>query len=158
MTFKRPESVLVVLFDEYFRVLVLQRDDDANFWQSVTGSLEANEVPIQTAYREVLEEIGLDISKATSLSGQSKVGQIADCRLINQYVIREDWRYRYAPGTRHNFEYVFCAQIPSTTNIVLTEHLQYLWLSKQDAIQKVWSNTNKQAIERFVPKPSVDVC
>jgi len=32
---KRPESVLVVIYSQALNVLVLQRDDDAEFWQSV---------------------------------------------------------------------------------------------------------------------------
>ena len=147
MDIKRPESVLVVLYNEHYQVLVLQRDDDAEFWQSVTGSLEYDETPIQTALREVHEETGIDLRQAMFTTTQ-----IMDCRQVNQYVIREDWRYRYAKNVTSNFEYVFCAQIPADSPIVLTEHLQYSWLSKPEAIQKVWSNTNKQAIAKFVPE------
>lgn len=146
MTLKRPESVLVVLYNEHKEVLVLQRDDDADFWQSVTGSLELNESPVQTAMREVLEETGIDLHHRMFTAQQ-----IMDCRQVNQYVIREDWRYRYAKNVTTNFEYVFCAQVPANADIVLTEHLQFLWLSKTEAIKKVWSNTNKQAIFKFVP-------
>ena len=146
MTLKRPESVLVVLYNEHKEVLVLQRDDDADFWQSVTGSLELNESPVQTAMREVLEETGIDLHHRMFTAQQ-----IMDCRQVNQYVIREDWRYRYAKNVTTNFEYVFCAQVPANSDIVLTEHLQFLWLSKTEAIKKVWSNTNKQAIFKFVP-------
>jgi len=45
MGYKRPESVLVVLYDEHHRILLLQRDDDASFWQSVTGTIETGESP-----------------------------------------------------------------------------------------------------------------
>lgn len=58
MSLKRPESVLVIIYDQHHRVLVMQRDDDASFWQSVTGTIEIEEQPIQTAYREVAEETG----------------------------------------------------------------------------------------------------
>lgn len=149
MLLKRPESVLVVMYNEHNKVLVLQRDDDPTFWQSVTGSLEDDEVPIQTALREVLEETGVDILANKQI--------LADCRLINQYVIRKDWRHRYAPGISTNFEYVFCVQIPADSSIVLTEHLQYLWLDKAEAINKVWSVSNKLAIETFVPASKSDV-
>ena len=41
---KHPVSVLVVIFaQDTGRVLMLQRRDDASFWQSVTGSLEVGE-------------------------------------------------------------------------------------------------------------------
>ncbi len=39
MSFKHPVSVLVVIYaEETKRVLMLQRRDDPEFWQSVTGS------------------------------------------------------------------------------------------------------------------------
>lgn len=145
VAFKRPESVLVVIYNEHYQVLVLQRDDDPLFWQSVTGSLEHDETPIQTALRELEEETSI------ALHGQYV---LHDCRQVNQYIIREDWRYRYAPNVDTNVEYVFCAQVPSHSAIKLTEHTQYLWLDKSAAIEKVWSVSNKDAIERFVPSPT----
>jgi dATP pyrophosphohydrolase len=63
MSYKRPESILVVIYARNNgRVLMLQRRDDTEFWQSVTGSLEDGESPAQTAQREVLEEVGIDIA------------------------------------------------------------------------------------------------
>jgi dATP pyrophosphohydrolase len=39
MSFKLPVSVLVVIYaEDTKRVLMLQRRDDPDFWQSVTGS------------------------------------------------------------------------------------------------------------------------
>ena len=49
MAYKKPESALVVLYDQHHRVLLLQRDDDPTFWQSVTGALEEGEQPIEAA-------------------------------------------------------------------------------------------------------------
>lgn len=41
MNYKRPESILAVIYARSSgRVLMLQRRDDPDFWQSVTGSLE----------------------------------------------------------------------------------------------------------------------
>ncbi|MGB3724408.1 MAG: dihydroneopterin triphosphate diphosphatase [Glaciecola sp.] len=142
--YKRPESVLVVLYNEHQQVLVLQRDDDPYFWQSVTGSLEDDETPIQTARREVLEETNINLYHHPL--------SVIDCRLTNQYHIRPDWQSRYAPGVNVNHEYVFCAQVSRAVDIKLTEHLQYLWLAKQDAIDKVWSPSNKAAIDKYVPQ------
>lgn len=145
MNFKRPESVLVVLFDQYSDVLVLQRKDDPNFWQSVTGSLEDGETPLQAAYREVLEETGVDLNTACPQG-------IVDCKQTNQYAIRPEWRYRYAPDDFINTEHVFAAQIDSASPLVLTEHTDYTWLDKLSAIEKIWSPSNKSAVKAFVPE------
>ncbi len=74
-----------------------------------------------------------------------------DCRQANQFEIRKRWQHRYPPGTRYNTEYVFIVMCKGDESIRLTEHLQYLWLSKSEAIEKVWSATNKSAIAQFVP-------
>jgi dATP pyrophosphohydrolase len=126
-------------------VLLLQRDDDAEFWQSVTGTLEAGESALQTAYREVEEETGIKLSSAQH--------EIRDCHRVNQYQIRSMWQHRYAPGTSINTEYVFAVQINTPVDVVLSEHLSYEWLTKQQAIERVWSETNREAIQLFVPDP-----
>ena len=52
---KKPVSVLVLLHDGAGHVLLLERADREGFWQSVTGSLEDGEAPVQAALREVAE-------------------------------------------------------------------------------------------------------
>ncbi|MFT4940893.1 MAG: dATP pyrophosphohydrolase [Paraglaciecola sp.] len=142
--YRRPESALVVIFDLRGRVLLMQRNDDSEFWQSVTGTLEPNETPVQTANREVKEETGIDI--------QAGAYQLVDCQQSNQYEIRARWQHRYPPGTKINTEYVFALQVSGDEYISLTEHSAYLWLEKAQAMEKVWSNTNRQAILQFVPE------
>ena len=136
----------MVLYDAQGRVLVLQRDDDPDFWQSVTGAMEEGESPAQTALREVQEETGIDLFSNPHL--------LVDCRHANQYKIRKIWRHRYPPDTICNTEYVFCAQVTGQEEIALTEHLQYQWLEKNAAMERVWSSTNRDAIDRFVPDAS----
>lgn len=143
MSLKRPESVLVVIYDQHHHVLVMQRDDDAEFWQSVTGTIEVHEQPIETAYREVAEETGLVLAPHRHV--------IQNCHQVNQFAIREKWLYRYPEGTKFNFEHVFCVQVDSQHPITLTEHTDHMWLPKASAIAKVWSETNVQAIAQFVP-------
>jgi dATP pyrophosphohydrolase len=143
MQLKRAESVLVVIRDEHKQVLIMQRDDDANFWQSVTGTIEMGEIPLNAAYRELAEETGIALPKS--------LHPILDCRLMNQYKIRPIWLYRYPPGTEFNNEYVFCIKVPAARPIVLTEHTDINWTSKQEAKQRVWSKTNRDAIAQFVP-------
>ncbi|MFA3790533.1 dihydroneopterin triphosphate diphosphatase [Aliiglaciecola sp. SL4] len=143
MAFKRPESALVVIFDAAANVLVMQRQDDPNFWQSVTGTLEPGELPLQTAIREVEEETGINIAL-------NKL-ELVDCRSVNQYPIRDIWQHRYPPNCPFNTEHVFALKVQGNETITLTEHLAYQWLPKKLAMEKVWSPTNKVAIEKFVP-------
>lgn len=143
MTFRRPESALVVIYDLASRVLLLQRQDDPKFWQSVTGTLEDGEHPMQTAIREVAEETGIDVI--------AQGFEIVDCRSANQYKIRDIWRHRYSPECDTNTEYVFALRVNGNEHITLTEHDDYIWLSKSAAIDKAWSKTNQLAIEKFVP-------
>jgi dATP pyrophosphohydrolase len=141
--YRRAESALVVIYDQRGRVLVLQRNDDCDFWQSVTGTLEPDEQPFQTALREVCEETGIDI--------QASAYRLVDCHQVNRYEIRSRWQHRYPPGTPYNTEYVFSVEVSGIDQIHLTEHSRYLWLNKKQAMEKVWSDTNRQAICEFVP-------
>ena len=61
MTYKRPESVLVVLYNEHSQVLVMQRNDDPDFWQSVTGTIEADE------FKRVFLSVGMNPKRKYSL-------------------------------------------------------------------------------------------
>lgn len=144
MAYKRPESVLVVLYNEHNQVLIMQRNDDPQFWQSVTGTIEEGELPLETAYREVAEETGVELNPA--------LRAIIDCQQINQYEIRPQWRYRYPPDEFVNTEYVFAAQICSQASILLTEHSAYEWVEKSVAAERVWSPSNQAAILAFVPE------
>lgn len=137
---RRPESVLVVVFTLAGEVLVLQRVDDCAFWQSVTGSLEHGESALQAAHRELFEETGL------------RRRDIIDCQHQSTYLIRADWRHRYADGVTHNTEHVFLAPLPQRLPISLApdEHLQHKWVDADAALDMLWSPSNRQAVEQFV--------
>ncbi|MAD17254.1 MAG: dihydroneopterin triphosphate diphosphatase [Alteromonadaceae bacterium] len=141
--YRRPESALVVIYDCQCRVLVMQRQDDPDFWQSVTGTLEIGELAINTALREVKEETGIDIQQAGYY--------LYDHQQTNRYAIRDIWQHRYPPNTPFNTEHVFSLQVKSDEAITLTEHLAYQWLEKNAAMAKVWSDTNRAAIKDCVP-------
>lgn len=148
MSHKRPESILCVIYaSNTGRVLMLQRRDDSNFWQSVTGSLEGDESPKQTAQREVLEEVGIDIA------GESL--HLVDCQRCVEFELFAHLRYRYAPGVTRNKEHWFCLALPEERDVVITEHLAYQWLDKSAAADLTVSPSNQQAIEEFVTIQSI---
>ena len=137
--YKRPESVLVVVFTEAGDVLMLLRRQPANFWQSVTGSLEPGETPPLAARRELREETGLDIA-------------VQDCQRSHEFKILPAWRTRFAPGTETNREHVFIACCPEQAEIRINpaEHSAYRWLPRDEAAALASSSTNKDAILEFV--------
>ena len=141
MIYKRPESVLVVIYTNEAEVLLMQRRDISTFWQSVTGSLQANETPLAAAAREVREETGL-IAAAN----------LQDRQQQNRFEIKPPWQARYAPDVTHNTEYVFTLVLPNRQPIQINphEHSTYCWLSRLEALEKVTSYTNREAILRYV--------
>ena len=139
MAFKKPISSLVLIYTEDFKVLLMGRSDKKGFWQSVTGSLEDNETPQDAALREVFEETGIDANQY----------ELEDWQLSHVYEIYAHWRYRYAPDTTHNIEHIFGLKLPSEMPIQLSEHVQYLWVDWQDAMDKVFSWTNVEAIKKL---------
>ncbi|MFZ1642769.1 MAG: dihydroneopterin triphosphate diphosphatase [Candidatus Contendobacter sp.] len=136
--FKRPESVLVVVYTATGEVLVLRRRQPPDFWQSVTGSLRWDETdPLDTARRELYEETGLG----------DEVAVIA-CGVVNRFPILPPWRHRYAPDATENVEHVFRVLLPDRQPIVIhpAEHGEYQWLPRAAAAAKVTSHTNRDAI------------
>lgn len=145
MEYKNPNSVLVVIYCQTtHNVLMLQRDDDVEFWQSVTGSLEPNELPFEAAMREVKEETGIDIS-AQHLS-------LFDCHESVLFEIFAQFRYKYAPNVTHNREHWFLLAIPDEITPILTEHLAFQWVSVEQAIQMTKSPNNAAAIAKYLQK------
>jgi dATP pyrophosphohydrolase len=146
--FKIPQSVLVVIYTPAWDVLLIRRtetDPDAPaFWQSVTGSKDAQQEPwAETAAREVLEETGLDCSLGSALGPY-----LQDWGLENIYGIYPRWLHRYAPGVTHNTERVFGLQVPAGSTIALNprEHTHYQWLPFAKAADACFSPSNAEAI------------
>lgn len=139
--YKRPESVLVVVYTAAGEVLVLLRRQPPDFWQSVTGSLRWDETdPLATARRELCEETGLGDEV-----------EVVACGTINRFPILPPWRHRYAPNVTENIEHVFRVLLPERRPIILNpaEHSEYEWLPRAVAAARVASWTNRDAILRL---------
>jgi len=64
MTPKVPVSVLVVVHTSALEVLLLERAIRPGYWQSVTGSLDRLDEPLEeAAIREVREETGIEVPR-----------------------------------------------------------------------------------------------
>jgi dihydroneopterin triphosphate diphosphatase len=151
---KIPESVLVVIHTPALDVLLIERADKPGYWQSVTGSKDEPDEPLDaTCVREVAEETGIEI-------GSDAVPRTAlrDWQLANVYEIYPVWRHRYAPGVTHNTEHVFGLTVPAGTPVVLSprEHLRFVWLPWREAADRCFSPSNAEAVlqlPRFTAMP-----
>jgi 8-oxo-dGTP pyrophosphatase MutT (NUDIX family) len=138
--FKRPESVLVVVYTASGKVLLLKRQDHPEFWQSVTGSLAWDETDVrEAAVRELKEETGIEAGDL-----------LRDAGLEVCYEIFPQWRYRYAPGVTHNIERVFTLELADVCEVALSaEHSHYAWFDFKHAAAKTMSWSNRCAIQRL---------
>ena len=139
MTPKIPVSVLVVVHIRAREVLLLERLARAGFWQSVTGSLDREDEPLEAAAaREVLEETGIDTS----------TGRLRRWNVVSTFEIYAQWRHRFAPGVLHNTEYLFSLELPARQGVRISsaEHRAFDWLPAATAASKCFSWTNRDAI------------
>lgn len=139
MIHKIPVSVLVVVHTAELEVLLLERATRPGFWQSVTGSLDREDEPFESAAaRELLEETGIDAA----------CGRLTRWNVINTFEIYPQWRHRYAPGVRYNTEHVFAFALRARqpVRIAQDEHLAFAWLPWQEAAEKCFSWSNRDAI------------
>src|SRR5438105_12309524 len=93
VTHKIPHSVLVVIHTPGLQVLLVNRADMPDYWQSVTGAKDFADEPLDvTARREVMEETGIDCA----------IGTLADWNIENVYDIYPRWLHRYEAGVTRN--------------------------------------------------------
>lgn len=151
--YKIPESVLVVIYTAALDVLLIERADKPGYWQSVTGSKDAEDEPlVETAVREVYEETGIRLvasaPEALRVHNELPLTHLSDWRLSNIFEIYPVWRHRYAPGITKNTEHVFGLLVPRDIPITLAprEHLNHLWLPYREAADKCFSPSNAEAI------------
>lgn len=138
---RRPESVLVVVHTRALEVLLLRRIAPADFWQSVTGALRADETPAEAARREVTEETGIrDLS------------ELQDTGIMREFPIVGPWRARYAPDATVNLEHWWTLCIADRVPVTLSpgEHTEYRWLPVREAAALASSYTNRDAILRLL--------
>ena len=129
----------MVVFTVTGETLLLERLRPA-FWQSVTGSLERpNETPEDAARREVYEETGIE----------SAAGWF-DWKISRYFQILSAYRDRFAPGARVNHEHMFSLQLPEPcpVNLMREEHSRSEWLPLTQSRDRVWSWTNRAALDQ----------
>ena len=129
--------MLVVVYTDDGQALLLHRQRPFEFWQSVTGSLLDGETHEEAARRELAEETGLIAEGSLRYSGVSR-----------QFAIDPRWRDRFSPGVVENVEFEWHYRLPEIMDIDLqhNEHSSYRWLPLAEAVDTVWSWTNRDAL------------
>jgi dATP pyrophosphohydrolase len=139
VTPKLPVSVLVVVHTSALEVLLLERAARPGYWQSVTGSLDRLDEPLdQAAQREVREETGIGARREA----------LRRWNLTYTFEIYAQWRHRFAAGTTHNTEHVFSLELPKRLPVALAadEHVASDWLPWREAAAKCFSWSNRDVI------------
>jgi len=134
--FRRPESVLIVIYTEDGEFLLLERRRPLGFWQSVTGSMEWGETADAAARREVIEETGI------------AQGVLVNLQWTQVYEILPAFGKVYAPGVTLNLEHAFSLRLQNRVAVTLSdaEHVQFRWVSGTEAIESASSSTNRAVI------------
>lgn len=141
--YKRPESILAIIHTRD-KLLLLKRADLPDFWQSVTGALNWDETdPRQTVVREVQEETGI----------RAQPEALRNLGLIRSFPILPQFRDRYHGDISHNLEHAFALEVPAEVDVTLSaEHTTHGWFSAEQAVNKVASWTDRDAIQLVFAK------
>jgi dATP pyrophosphohydrolase len=137
--FRRPESVLIVIYTAGGEYLLLERRRPPGFWQSVTGSMEWGERAEVAARREVIEETGIT------------QGVLVNLQWTQVYEILPAFGKVYAPGVTLNLEHAFSLRLPGRVPVTLSEaeHVRFRWASDLEALEIASSSTNRAVIKEL---------
>ncbi|MDP3052332.1 MAG: NUDIX domain-containing protein [bacterium] len=134
---RAPYQILVFPFvreGEKYYYAVFKRED-LNVWQGIAGGGEEGEKPIETARREGYEEASIDRgSRYIGLASIFTIPAVKICGL------------KWGKEIIMIPEFAFGVELPSRKLKVGSEHTQYLWLSCEDAINKLEWDSNKVAL------------
>ncbi|WP_293935534.1 NUDIX pyrophosphatase [Iodobacter sp.] len=144
-----PFSIQVFLVSNNMngrKYLLLQRNARPelalpDFWQGISGALEAGEPHEQAAIREIFEETGI-VASAVMSSGYKQT-----------YPIKPEWRAQYGLEPTVVQERVFYCDVSEHVNLRLSpEHKAYQWLPYENAKALLTFGQNAACLE------SVEFC
>lgn len=133
---RAPYQVLIFPFikekNKYYYAIFKRKD--LNIWQGLAGGGEGDETPLEAARREVYEEaaIGGDL-RYIRLSSMTTIPAVHIHGLLWGDVVMIP-------------ELSFGVEAPSRELKISDEHIQYVWLSCNDAIDKLRYDSNKSAL------------
>jgi lipoyl(octanoyl) transferase len=128
-----------VLVTDGDRILLLHRKRErGNFWQPITGSIEENELPIDAARRELIEETG-------------HAGDPRPMALMQSFMIESHYLAQRHAAPIIASEVGFRARLDSSLPIALdtTEHDAFGWFTFAEAYEKIRWTDDREAIEQL---------
>jgi dATP pyrophosphohydrolase len=140
MEYRRPESVLVLVYTPSQILLLKRKKPPVGVWQSVTGALEWGETAAAAAERELYEETGIHS------------GRLLDTGISRSFELVPEARHRYAPGILSNLEHAYLLPLPDPCEIRIDpeEHEAFQWVNFEQAPGMVWSWTDRATIELVI--------
>jgi len=133
---RAPYQVLIFPFikEENKYCYAIFKRKDLNIWQGLAGGGEAEEMPLEAAKREAYEEATIDKDSRY-------------IRLSSMTIIPAANIHGFLWGDVVMIpEFSFGVEVPSRELKISDEHVQYLWLSCNDAIDKLRYDSNKSAL------------
>lgn len=109
---------------------------DHDQWQFVAGGSENEEKPLESATREIFEEVGICAEQIFALKNTAFVPNTCFAK-----VHRENW----AKDMYVIPEYSFAFECPGEI-ILSSEHREYVWLTYQKALDLLRWDSNKTAL------------
>ncbi len=131
------EGIMYAVKDGGVKFLILKRSqEDGDFWQPLTGTLEEGETLKGCLLRELKEETGIE-----------KVVKVSD----------EVWRFNWLKGNDVITEFVFGIELYPGSEITLDpkEHSDFGWYDFNEAVDMLGRENNKKAFEIFYNKLQV---
>ncbi len=133
-------SAGVVIFREDSKLLFLLLYYPSGHWDFVKGKIEENENTHQTVVRETKEETG-----------------ITDLNFVDGFEESVEYDFRYEGELIHKKVIFFLAKTSIEKINISHEHLDYVWLEFEDALEKttyqnarsVLSRANQLLVERL---------
>jgi lipoyl(octanoyl) transferase len=133
--------VKVVVHDGSRVLLLHRRPERGNFWQPITGSIDAGETPLVTARRELREETGHG-------------GEPLDLELAQSFLIESQYLESRYPAPIVASEITFSATLDSTLPIRIDpdEHDAHGWFTFAEAYERIQWSDDREAIEHVASR------
>jgi len=128
---KEEVSAGIILFNEIEDKEFLLLNYPSKHWDFVKGKMEKDETPHETALRETKEETG-----------------ISDVEFIDDFKEEIEY-YFYADNQEIHKKVIFFLGKTKTMDIILShEHLDFIWLDFDDALEKITYKNAKNLLKK----------